>query len=226
LSTLNLSHNKLSGAIPSTFTVWEGRGINVRVQSNRFTFNGMELLAKSVPDAKYAPQALIPVHQNGNTLSVSAGGRLSHNTYKWFRVTKAGNTLVASIAGDSVFHPSQNGTYTVNVTNSVATQLTLVSEPIRYVAPSPFAQSASSENALPQNDKINLFLVYPNPARDILHVQTNGKAILSLTDQSGKILLTKTIEGNGVIDIAGIPAGLYYLKNNTTGVTQKVIVER
>jgi hypothetical protein len=69
-------------------------------------------------------------------------------------------------------------------------------------------------------------LIYPIPARDILHVQINGNAILSLTDQSGKILLTKTIEGNGVINVAAIPAGLYYLKNNATGITQKVIITR
>jgi hypothetical protein len=57
-------------------------------------------------------------------------------------------------------------------------------------------------------------------------VQTNGKAILSLTDQSGKVLLTQTIAGNGVISVASLPAGLYYLKNTSTGTTQKVIIAK
>jgi hypothetical protein len=48
----------------------------------------------------------------------------------------------------------------------------------------------SSESALQQQDKTNLFLVYPNPARDILHVQTNGNASFSLVNQSGQTLLT------------------------------------
>ena len=52
---------------------------------------------------------------------------------------------------------------------------------------------SSSENALQQNDKTNMFLVYPNPAKDILHVQTNGKASFSLTDQSGKYYLQKIL---------------------------------
>ena len=58
----------------------------------------------------------------------------------------------------------------------------------------------------------------------MLHVQTNGKATLTLTDQSGKILLTKTINGKGEINISNLAAALYYLKNNATGAVQKVIV--
>ena len=53
-----------------------------------------------------------------------------------------------------------------------------------------------------------------------------AKQLFLLTDQSGKILLTKTIEGNGVINVAGLPAGLYYLKNNNTGAVQKVVVNK
>jgi hypothetical protein len=68
------------------------------------------------------------------------------------------------------------------------------------------------------------FLVYPNPAKNVLHIQTNGKAIVSLTDQAGKVLLTKTIDGSGIINIADLASGLYYLKINTTGETQKIIV--
>jgi hypothetical protein len=45
-------------------------------------------------------------------------------------------------------------------------------------------------------------------------------------DQSGKGLLTQTIEGNGVISVASLPAGLYYLKNTSTNVTQKVIIAK
>jgi uncharacterized delta-60 repeat protein len=71
-----------------------------------------------------------------------------------------------------------------------------------------------------------MFTIYPNPSQDIIFVQTSGKATLTLTDQSGKILLTQTIEGNGVISVASLPAGLYYLKNTSTGTTQKVIIAK
>jgi N-acetylneuraminic acid mutarotase len=69
-------------------------------------------------------------------------------------------------------------------------------------------------------------LVYPNPAKDILKVQINGTGAVTLTDQSGKILLAKIIEHNGVINVAALHTGLYYLKNNATGEVQKVVVTK
>jgi hypothetical protein len=68
------------------------------------------------------------------------------------------------------------------------------------------------------------FAVYPNPARDMLNIHTGSKAVVSLTDQSGKMMFTKTIEGIGSIDVSKLPAGVYFLKNNTTGETKKVMI--
>jgi hypothetical protein len=70
----------------------------------------------------------------------------------------------------------------------------------------------------------NNFSVYPVPAKYLLHVITNGKAVVTLTDLSGKILLTNAINGSGTINVAGLAPGVYYLKNNATGSSQKVIV--
>lgn len=70
------------------------------------------------------------------------------------------------------------------------------------------------------------FSVYPNPAKDVLHVQTNGKATISVSDQSGKTMLTKIIDGNGTIDVSKLIPGIYYTKNNNTGSTQKMIVTK
>jgi len=225
LQDLNLTRNQLSGKIPPAIANLQQLSA-LDLSYNRFTFNGMELVAQTFPFAIYSNQVRIPLHQNGNALSVSAGGTLNHNTYKWFRCGKTGNTLITTITGDSVFHPSQSGIYHVKVTNSVATQLTLHSHPIKYVTPAQFVESASasSENALQQHDKMNFFSVYPNPAKNILYVQTNGNAAVSLLNQSGKILLTTNINGTGSISISGMAAGLYYLKNNETGETQKIIV--
>ena len=66
-------------------------------------------------------------------------------------------------------------------------------------------------------------LFIPNPVKNLLHVQTTGK--VSLTEQSGKILLTKTII-DGEISIENLSSGIYYLKNNSTGSVQKVIIEK
>ena len=160
-------------------------------------------------------------------MSVYAGGTLSNNTYTWFKLglsEETRDTIV--IKGDSIFHPIKNGLYRVKVTNSIATKLTLHGILFRYKA---FDQPviASSENDLQQQiDKPNSFCVYPNPAKDILHVETNGSATFSLIDQSGKILITINIAGKGSINISGITPGLYYLKNNSTGSVQKVVIVR
>jgi len=90
--------------------------------------------------------------------------------------------------------------------------------------------SAESNNVLllanKQNNKANTFKIYPNPARDILRVETNNSATFSLIDQSGKVLVTTNITGEGSINISGITPGLYYLKNNSTGSVQKVVIAR
>ncbi len=230
LFRLDLSYNRLSGSIPSSF----GKLVNLGGKSfldlshNHYTFDAMEFIAQKFPNSIYYPQANIPIHQHGNALSVSAGGTLSNNTYKWFKCDGPGTApiLVATIKGDSVFHPSESGRYRVKVLNSVATQLQLYSKLFEYTAPNN-AVIASAENALQQYDKTNLFSVYPNPAKDILYIETNRNASFMLLDQSGKILLSATnVNGKGSINISDISAGLYYLKNNSTGAVQKVVIAR
>jgi hypothetical protein len=197
------------------------------IDSNDLTFDGMELIVKTIHHIDYSPQANIPIHQNGNVLSVYAGGTLSNNIYTWFKCEGEGTSsiLISRIKGDSTFHPSENGRYRVVVSNSVATQLKLFTKLYDYTAPAK-AAIASFENASQQYDKTSLFSVYPNPAKDILHVETIGAATFSLINQSGKILLTTNINGKGVINISGVAAGLYYLKNNSTRKIEKVIIER
>jgi hypothetical protein len=68
--------------------------------------------------------------------------------------------------------------------------------------------------------------VFPNPAKNHIYVQSIGTAILTVTDLSGKIMLTKRINGSSVIDIAAFPAGVYYIKNNSTMELQKFIITR
>ena len=184
-----------------------------------------EQVAQTFPNAIYDHQKNIPIHQNGNTLSVSAGGTLNNNTYKWFKCVGTTCTLVSTIKGDSVFHPSESGKYYVRVLNSVATQLKLFSKPIDYTATTN-PVIASAQDASQQYNKTNLFHLYPNPAKAVLHVETNRSAILSLIDQSGKIIIATSINGKGSINISSITPGLYYLKNDLTGNVQKVVIVR
>jgi len=222
LSELALNNNRLSGSLAPLANLDTRYLEKLDLSHNFFTFEGMESIALNFPFAIYDKQGLIPVHQNGNTLSVSAGGTLSNNTYTWFfKNGQIKDTIV--IKGDSVFHPKKSGTYRAKVTNSIATKLQLHSDTIVYTAP---AVIASAESTLQQHDKTNSFRVYPNPAKDILFVQTNSNTSFSLLNQLGKILLTKNVNGKGSINISRMAGGLYYLRNNSSGAVQKVIIAR
>jgi hypothetical protein len=206
LQYLFLDHNKLSGKIPSSIALTNLDSLDL--SNNHFTFDGMELVAKKFPFAKYNRQAIIPVHLNNNALSVSAGGTLAYNTYKWF---KKGQPGYVTIKEDSVFHPTESGIYVVKVSNKIATQLNLISDTISYTAPSPHNGVACTK----QQDLLNnRFSVYPNPAKNILHVTTNSNASFSLVSDDGKILLSASINKTGAINISDIAAGVYYLSQN------------
>ena len=78
-------------------------------------------------------------------------------------------------------------------------------------------------------NKCNSFIitdVYPLPAKDILHIQTNGSALFSFINQSGKTLISTTINGNGSINVSRFAAGIYYLKNSSNGEVQKVVITK
>ncbi len=127
LQTLNLQNNLLDGSIPSLATLTNLLRINV--SQNKFTFDGMELIANpSFADSSriYSPQAIIPIVQNGNILSVSVGGTAANNVYKWYQ----DGSLVATKTGDSTYTIKSDAQYNVVVTNAIATSLTLYSNTI------------------------------------------------------------------------------------------------
>ncbi len=101
------------------------------IANNRFTFDGMENLPKTTGPGYYAygQQANIPINRHGNVLAVSAGGTLSNNTYKWYK----NNIFVTTKTGDSTFTQTGSATYSIIVTNALATALTLHSD--NYLLP-------------------------------------------------------------------------------------------
>ncbi|MEO7766739.1 MAG: hypothetical protein ABIS01_04905 [Ferruginibacter sp.] len=138
LIALDVSYSAHSGDIPSE----ELSNLNFGKHSlvltaNRYTFRELEPLveifrAKNKEDVlEYTDQANIATIQRNDDLVVSAGGVLPHNTYQWY---KEGTGLVATFIGDSTYSPTVPGIYSASVTNSVATQLTLNSIPVKAAA--------------------------------------------------------------------------------------------
>jgi hypothetical protein len=85
---------------------------------------------------------------------------------------------------------------------------------------------ASSQNADAAIIAATGFKVYPNPVKDILHISVNKETTVSLTNESGKIVFTKKVDKNDIMNIAALPPGIYYLKNNATNESQKIVVVR
>jgi len=124
----NLSNNQLSGALPN----FSGYAANVDldISHNKFTFNELEPQYNNLPAKRtYAPQdTLVLLTYTAPKLITSfGGGTLAKDTFAYYR---SPNILDTTIAGDSTFTPSLNGSYTVWVTNSVVTGLTLGSDTV------------------------------------------------------------------------------------------------
>lgn len=82
--------------------------------------------------------------------------------------------------------------------------------------------SATKIISLSSTEKI---AVWPNPAKDMINVQTNGyqtSVTMEMYDLFGKKMLTKSLQpGNNSINIAGLPAGTYIVHSqNAAGETE------
>ena len=106
------------------------------VQQNHLTFEDIEpiVAAGNVTYFYYSPQANVGQEQNialsegdSYTMSVSVGGE--HNTYQWYKDGVPIGGATETEYSITSFTPGDAGTYTCEINNTVATALTLHSEP-------------------------------------------------------------------------------------------------
>jgi len=166
LVELQLANNKLNGAIPTELDNLNLIGLSL--DSNQFTFEGMEGIIQAASASVYSPQAIIPVSIQNNVLYVSAGGSITNNTYNWYR----NDTLVGTKTSDSTFTPIIGGNYSVTVTNAIATQLTLQSDTIFVVIPTDSVPGVAADSANIA-DTLSAIAVYPNPAHGVATIVFN-----------------------------------------------------
>ncbi len=129
LTVLNLKYNAFSGPIPDLSNIPVSGQVDL--SNNAITFAGMESNITKLD--QYSPQAQIPLKiqevSGAALLIVEAGGTLANNTYKWYR----DNTLFATNVGYNSLLVTDEATYRVEVTNSVAVGLKLVSSNYRNI---------------------------------------------------------------------------------------------
>jgi hypothetical protein len=208
-NTLAVGFNDLSGSVPGLLTALPQLRV-LRLIHNRYTFDGMEALVQHPFDTlRYWLQKKIAVHQNGNTLSVYAGGTLSNNTYNWYR----NGALAATISGDSIFTPTSSGDYNVEVTNYVAIKLTLRSDTVSFNGLRGNQQNDQNNIVAKAIDK-NGYSIYPNPVKDVLHLNNlSGNATISIITQDGRLVDKKTVAGSSYAwNVKDLSAGSYYVR--------------
>jgi hypothetical protein len=115
---INLAYNQLSGTLPD-FNISSTLHTNVNISYNNFTFATLDpfcVLCHVVRNVTLiaSPQADLPLIQNGNILSVDAGGSLTHNTYTWYK----DGAVVATKTGDPTYTMTGVGNYSVSVDNT------------------------------------------------------------------------------------------------------------
>ncbi len=216
LQYLLLYQNKLSGTLPYSLSTFQDNLYVIDISWNNFTYAGMKRLVNAYDTAhghlEYTPQRKINISANANLLSVSVGGSINHETFKWYK----DGSLVATISGDSTYTATESGTYSVVVTNSDLPYLILYSHEFKYTASAGLI--VSGDNA----SKVNMFdakvLLYPNPAKSFttLSFNANGKYAITITNVSGKILQTKTgvaNKGTNIIklDVSRYTNGVYLI---------------
>ena len=190
-----LNGNNISGATNASFMANASGSYTVVVNGS----NSCSAISNAT-GVTVNPLPVPVITISGNTLSAPAG----FNAYAWYR-----NSALIPGATASAYTPTQSGNYYAIVRNGNNC---------------PGQSNAINITSLGVADHFSedQFILYPNPANGAVKLkglpQTNDKTIsIKVLDVSGKIILTDEIkvnpEGNDKeLDIAGLPAGLYFIK--------------
>ena len=63
---------------------------------------------------------------------------------------------------------------------------------------------------------------YSSSVKNLPDIKTNTNTTFSIISAQGKLITKKTIDNSFRINVSGLAAGLYYLKNNATGQIKKI----
>ncbi|MFB3133087.1 MAG: T9SS type A sorting domain-containing protein, partial [Rhodothermales bacterium] len=209
-----LLHDNFFDALPVLTTLPALNTVNVA--RNRLTFEDIEPNITLAGGAiAYAPQDTVATSLARTattvTFSVSVGG--ANNRYQWFRDGEAVDGATADTLAVDAAMPV--AAYHCEITNTVATLLTLVSRPVRSDAVAPGLDEAPE--AAPAS--FALHANYPNPfnpsTQMAFDVAAPSRVRLTVYDLLGRAVAT-LVDGampagrhQAVFDAAGLPSGLY-----------------
>ncbi|MGB0862049.1 MAG: leucine-rich repeat domain-containing protein, partial [Saprospiraceae bacterium] len=135
LKVLNLRNNKITGSLPD-FSDNTPNLITIRIQKNQLTFedlessfvanNGLISSFSRSPQASVGNNATASVDLGSNyTINLSIDGGVTTSTYQWYLNGNPLTTTTTNKLAINNITAADTGTYTVEITNSVVTGLTL-----------------------------------------------------------------------------------------------------
>ena len=104
-----------------------------------------------------------------------------------------------------------------------------------YSDPSGFEQSGNfclkvltnyNENIGINKTEKNI-MIYPNPVKDVIFIESEENGICKIYDLSGRCVLSKKLTDQGRIDISILQKGVYFLRffGNSSNLTKKIIIQ-
>ena len=128
---------------------------------------------------------------DGSTLVATEG----FASYQW---TLNGN-IIEGENGNTLSSPAI-GNYVVSVTNEFGCS----------------DQSDEVEVVIGINElNIDQIALWPNPANDVLNIQTAYRGIINIIDMQGKQVMNFTLNGQASLDISPLPTGLYQITSSS-----------
>ena len=116
-------------------------------------------------------------------------------------------------------------------TYSIANELdsTIVNDNMTNGNESWFSYAKASSQTGLESGIINTVNIYPNPVSNAFQlIGIEGTATITLTDVSGRLLISKEVITNETVSVSTLPNGIYLaaIKSNNTKKTEKLIIQR
>lgn len=70
------------------------------------------------------------------------------------------------------------------------------------------------------------FKVYPNPASNIVYLRISGRQTITLHNANDSLIFKTSIREKAIVNIKKLPVGTYYFKDEKTGITKEMIIDR
>jgi hypothetical protein len=151
------------------------------------------------------------------------------NGYSFTNRMDVGNDTTYTLTGvaitDSIAVTAYDSIY--NATNELAS--TIVNDNMVNGNESWYSYATLLSQTGIESGTINPFKIYPNPVKNAFQLTgIEGTATVTITDLSGRLLLSKEVTTNETVSVSTLPNGVYLaaIKSNNTRKTEKMIIQR